>query len=693
MSTLQKPQNALLAKQPIRDVSARCELIKYAGVLLLSVSVYGPRLLEGLESYEPHQRRRISQVEQKIDGLVASLVNPVAAAQPTANTAPGATEHEQPSVLGGDFAPQTSERRTPVAPGNWLLFPSSFEQRPQSPEKRPEQVDEGEDATDRQYIEQIRNIHSFDDHGDIDKYSNGLFKASKRNEEPIEDPLINDLLTTGEADSLLDEYRKMSQSFPFVPLGSTVTARKLYQEAPMLFLATMTAASWREHQRQLALDAIYRQELASRTIVRPRKNLSLVQSVLVYLSWYHFVFSHKTQQIFFLHHLVVGLALDIGLHCDFQPISFVNRRKPQQANPQEKRERQRAFLGCYYLASMVSAALQKPNLLKYSSEMTEWAQDLKSYGEFETDKTIEPLISLRQLDDQVQDTLFTGAAAEASLADSRMAMHVRFLETQLDAWRRGCDGVGCHRMLSLSYFYTDMVLHTVALRPLPESVQPTAIDATHLKALLSALEAAKQFFDALLSFPASEYHLISFSEWIRLPAAMMFVAKLCIPTNAHAAAGWDVKAAQDVVRLETSLEALCYRFQNQTTYDKVKQPHPDFWWAMRFVTDLTRDWYVRKINQQVQSDASNRPTSCENTANHLLALPTPPDRRTQNEFADLANMDFSNDTCFGAGEEGEDDPFAFMKSADFDMEQFFELGIWGDEAYKGMSFGGSGMSF
>lgn len=77
----------------------------------------------------------------------------------------------------------------------------------------------------------------------------------------------------------------MSDSFPFVPLAPNISARQLYHEAPMLFLAMITAASWREHKRQMSLDAVYRQELANRTIMRPRRNLSLVQSVLVYLSW------------------------------------------------------------------------------------------------------------------------------------------------------------------------------------------------------------------------------------------------------------------------------------------------------------------------------------------------------------------------------------------------------------------------
>ena len=93
----------------------------------------------------------------------------------------------------------------------------------------------------------------------------------------------------------------------------------------------------------------------------------------------------------------------------------------------------------------VSAALQKPNLLKHNSDMTEWAQELKIEREFDTDETLGHLVSLRQLDDQVQETLFTGAAADAPLTDTRVLMHIRFLETQLEAWKRDSEGTAYQR--------------------------------------------------------------------------------------------------------------------------------------------------------------------------------------------------------------------------------------------------------
>lgn len=344
--------------------------------------------------------------------------------------------------------------------------------------------------------------------------------------------------------------------------------------------------------------------------------------------------------------------------------------------------------------------------------MTDWAQELKDYGEFATDEVLGHLISLRQLDDEVQDTLFVGVGADARLTDARVVIHIRFLEMRLDAWKRDSESATCQRskmfpcndmthadtssVLTLSHSYTDMVLHAVALRPSSESAQ-LANDSSHVKALLATLEAAKRFFDTLLSFPASDYYLISFAEWMRLPAVMMTCAKLCIPSHAHTAVGWDIKAAQDLIRLDILLEALCYRFQNHTVYDKVAQARPDFWWAMGFITDLTRAWYVRKISPNTKENHWSRPTPSSTSTNHPIcpnsaALPTPPNGGAQDDFANLARTDFSSASMgFATNIEGGHDPFAFMKSADFDMEQFFDIGLWGDDAYHGMGFGGGGM--
>lgn len=77
--------------------------------------------------------------------------------------------------------------------------------------------------------------------------------------------------------------------------------------------------------------------------------------------------------------------------------------------------------------------------------MTEWARDLQYEREYDSDESIIYLVSLRQIDDQVQETLFSANSIELSLSDTRTLMHVRFLEGQLDVWKRESQCVGAQR--------------------------------------------------------------------------------------------------------------------------------------------------------------------------------------------------------------------------------------------------------
>jgi hypothetical protein len=160
----------------------------------------------------------------------------------------------------------------------------SFEQDTSKPDRVGEQESDGTEA-DRQYLESIRSIHSFGDREDVSQAPEGFFRPSKKPEPPIENVLVKQLLDTGEADVLLDRYREMSATFPFVILSEGISGNELHANKPMLFLAVLTVASWEDHTRQMNLDGIYRTELAHRTIISPRRTLGLVQSVLVYLSW------------------------------------------------------------------------------------------------------------------------------------------------------------------------------------------------------------------------------------------------------------------------------------------------------------------------------------------------------------------------------------------------------------------------
>jgi hypothetical protein len=223
-------------------------------------------------------------MEQKIDGLVASLVNPPAQPATAPESAVSQLMPSAPAAIGGSTL-QTEPTTQREFPGSWIPVPTSFEQESPRVDERHCEYAGGDEEADRQFISEIRSVHRFGESEEAGGFPDRLFQPSKRREDPIDDPLIDEIMASGDADKLLDEYRRMSRSFPFVPLHPEISSQELHANKPMLLLAIITATSWRDNKRMKALDAIYRRELAERTIIRPRRTLGLVQSVLVYLSW------------------------------------------------------------------------------------------------------------------------------------------------------------------------------------------------------------------------------------------------------------------------------------------------------------------------------------------------------------------------------------------------------------------------
>jgi hypothetical protein len=83
----------------------------------------------------------------------------------------------------------------------------------------------------------------------------------------------------------------------------------------------------------------------------------------------------------------------------------------------------------------VAAGMQKPNLLKYTEYMGQCIKDLRDHRQYSSDVIIGHLLAIRRLDDQIQDCFFTEETAGLDIADPRISMNFRFLESQLEEAR------------------------------------------------------------------------------------------------------------------------------------------------------------------------------------------------------------------------------------------------------------------
>ncbi|KAF2848072.1 hypothetical protein T440DRAFT_429272 [Plenodomus tracheiphilus IPT5] len=603
---------------------------------------------------------RISQMEQKIDGLVALLVDPEVPQDPKPRPA---SIHSTPGP--------TIQNQTP------MHVPSR-----QSPQGNtiPQQI-------------QPLNFDSSQDRAEL-RHDPSL--QTKVDEPSIDQEIMKGLMANGRADDLLQEFRAMSSFFPFVPIHYTATVQTLNRESPMLLLSILTTAAWKDRPLQIALSEQYRLELAHRTLVRPRKTIGMIQSILVYLAWYHFHFNPQSQQLHSLLQLAFGLAMDMGIYHKpkkpFIDISGQSGHATVSAN--DEREAQRTLLGCYYLSSAFSDALRIPNFFKYTKYMKECGIRLKSDLEYPSDAMLMSMSSLRRIDDQIYDTFLSDDVLDLAASDSRFSMHVQLLESQMKELEENRIDELEHRGFDIQYSFADMVLHNAG--PRSNSTTMTTGDPGQLDSLLTCLESGKSFLDKLLAIPVSHYHLVSFVEWMRLPYVLIVISKLSLPNTDHIP-GWNIKIAQERVRIDLYLESLCYRMQSLTTFNRVSQPQPDFWLSMVMIMEKTRGWYVRKTQHTAASATANEESpletvrdphddGSENASRPLVVTTTSANATMSLACQPITASDSGNVAMV------DDDFFPAIPNFD-NLEDFLDGGLWGSGGLDSSMFGGNDMGF
>nr|POE71801.1 hypothetical protein CFP56_11677 [Quercus suber] len=426
---------------------------------------------------------------------------------------------------------------------------------------------------------EMSNLHDFDLTAE-----DGRSSITKSKKSSMDEQFGASLAAQPEAGELLNEYRRMQYSFPFVPLTTEMTVQSLSQEKPMMLLAIMTVSSWRHRSTQMRLEKRFRTELADRTIVNPRKDLELLQGMLVYLAWSHYFFDAKLQNTASILHLSVSMLSDLRLLQSRPAAALGKASQAVTAEPNENQNR-RAVLGCYFLCST-------PTHLKFSNNMTHWCRRFSEQPELESDKTIELLIESRRLLDSIQEASVASDQWHVALMEDRILKpfqdsKARFIYWDTQPQRKE------HRRQNKIF---GRLAHLTGGCNVTSSTQQIA----HFSA---RLDAGKAFLDTLASVPTAEFFVISLAEWTHLPRVTMDIAKLSTHDAKHPAA-WSVENARDRAQLNLYLDSFCYRMQNLTTCAPPTQPTPDYWLVMKNIMHSASDWYREKTNKNIAASSA-----------------------------------------------------------------------------------------
>lgn len=120
--------------------------------------------------------------------------------------------------------------------------------------------------------------------------------------------------------------------------------------------------------------------------------------------------------------------------------------------------------------------------------------------------------------------------------------------------------------------------------------------------LTRCLQAAKEFFEILLSIPASQIKYFTCAVWGRVVEVFVVLWRLSYPIPANSE--WDYQATRRYAPLVMYLDCLCYKLQglsNTTAKDTDLCGHPDTPYLYKIVLETLKDSHERRIECEANS--------------------------------------------------------------------------------------------
>ncbi|KAK8090054.1 hypothetical protein PG997_005015 [Apiospora hydei] len=566
---------------------------------------------------------RVAELEKKIDALTASL-------QATRGGVPGGPAHqpspeEQNGFINAQY--QTAQR-------SWGPPPAQNPAHQYATEKHDHIFTPPAAAGQKRKFAESRD-HSFD----VARDSPG--RSSKGHDYFNPDVVDRGVLTMDQADAYFARYNDhMIAHLPAVVFPREMTAADLRKSKPLLFLSVMAAASSEVYSVQRPLVKELTQIFAEKVIINGEKSLEMVQALQVSVIWYYPPEHFEELKFYQMVHVGAVMAIDVGLgrrrnnpKSRFVPYTWQNHplRKDPLPDPSAI-ECRRAWLACYFLASNVAMALHRPNLVRWTSFMTECMDILESSPEAApTDKYLCHLVWTHRLAEEVGIQFsMDDPNAIVNVAEPKVQYALRGFERDLAKYSENIPQSAKQPSLSLSFHVLSLYMHEIALyveKPNEgmqnfnsDSLQDPVpglnetLTAAHIGALSSCLTAIDGIFESFLSMDVQSIRCLPVFNFVRVAYAVVVLIKMYFSASTpNSELGKVIN--KDHMKVEEYIEKLLDKFRDTATHEKSRP-------AGKFLVVLVmlRSWFQKQgksdqvKREQLATDAGNSNRPNENAA-------------------------------------------------------------------------------
>ncbi|KAH8805558.1 hypothetical protein F5884DRAFT_860163 [Xylogone sp. PMI_703] len=410
-------------------------------------------------------------------------------------------------------------------------------------------------------------------------------------------------VTMDEARRLLAIYRHQCIYFPFVVIPPEATVQSLARTSPFLLLSILTTAAYRDPLLRHQLEHEFKRVLSSKVICEEEKSLDYLQGVLIYLAWYPFYTKPKYNQAFMYLNVAVSLTVDLGLDREDPSMnSFTGVRMDGLIeNNTFSTTARLAYLGCYYLSSIMSTGFGKPKVLQDMDVLEYHCRSLLKDG-FGTVPI--SLIKLQLIAEKMYHYVSIKSPDDSDMNSLYADINVELLQSELEEWRKSTPtDVMSHPVAAMADRFVGICVYSHRLgfvhRPYqrPEPIAVTAATPSQVSHMYCCQQAVKRFFEYLLSVPESHYWEFTVGQWSSMVLAVLVASRLTFLMAAEK--NWDPDTTRQSIPLGMYLDCLCYRFGTLTSYEEsdVGKKPPDSLFIFRKLVSSVKQSYERRVSK------------------------------------------------------------------------------------------------
>ncbi|RHZ55196.1 hypothetical protein CDV55_105096 [Aspergillus turcosus] len=349
------------------------------------------------------------------------------------------------------------------------------------------------------------------------------------------------------ADEVLNSFRSGPLKYlPFVHIPDGVSAAELKAESPFLW-SCICAVQCKHTARQSALSVSIREKAAQALLVDCRKNMDILQGLLVYLGWIAFQSQPQKYSLCTYIQLAISVVFDLSLHKsppdESRPACDESRPIHNPWLPASKTRtmnERRAVLSCFLLSSSISQLLYKPDPMRWTAHMKESLDVLNERKETPNDAVLVQLVQIQLVVDKVirrswDDSEFTAEGSDGPRLPA--SFFIQTMQQQLRSIRNRTPPELAENKVVLFHLYqAEVAIHEIAMSRSATRVED--VDVTRLSHLYACLAATKNWFDLLLT--------VSPEEYVSLPITIVFQVSHCMSALFNLSTfdytGWDKEA-------------------------------------------------------------------------------------------------------------------------------------------------------